>query len=112
MNFEQRVAGAVAKRRGWIKGQTGPGKKKGSTKGTTGRGRGKANHRPQRVDFWRNGAAVGAQEPRKKGVKKDERREGSFSTPMCNVQWSCNMQYGIWRIASRSSAIRSAIARS
>jgi hypothetical protein len=67
MNFEQRVAGAVAKAE--LRAKPGP-KKEVGIKGTTNRG--KASE-PQRVDFWRNfrrkpnfrnGAAAEAQERR------------------------------------------------
>jgi hypothetical protein len=65
MNFEQRLAGAVAKAR--LRAKPGP-KKKQNTKGTISRGE------PQRVDFWRNsrrkpnfrnGAAAESQERQK-----------------------------------------------
>jgi hypothetical protein len=94
MNFEQRVAGAVAKRRGWIKGQTGPGKKKGSTKGTTGRGRGKANH-----SEWTSGEMAPPwelknQERRELRKTRDERAASQRQCAMCNGVAICNMAYG------------------
>jgi hypothetical protein len=75
MNFEQRAAGAVAKK-GWIKGQTGPEKRAG-IKSTTGRG--KANH-----SEWVSGE-ISVENPTSemappRKLKKDE--EDNFPTAM------------------------------